>query len=108
MPAKKKTPKKASESPETPPVKAYPAGAEPAQQTSQDDDEQGSGSGSGSYREISFGSMNEAEANMFVDSVENMHEKTGGSSPGWQTTHTAKSSESFRKYVFTIEEDSLR
>ena len=52
MPAKKETPKKSSESPETPPVKAYPAGAEPAQQTSQDDDEQGSGSGSD--REISF------------------------------------------------------
>ena len=53
MPAKKKTPKKASGSPETPPFMAHPSGAEPAQQSSQDDDEQVSGSGSD--LEISFG-----------------------------------------------------
>ena len=72
---------------------AHPAGAEPAQQTSQDDDEQGSGSGSD--REISFGSMNEAEANMFVGSVENMHEKQQGLLPDGKLHIPTKAREAF-------------
>ena len=76
---KKKTPKKASESPETPPVKADPAAAaELAQQTGQNDDEHGSGSASGSDQELLFGSKHEAEANTLVDRVEQMYAQQYG------------------------------
>jgi hypothetical protein len=84
---KKKTPKKSSGSPEVssgdmPPVKLDPAAAEPAlkqsaQQRGQDDDEQ-QGSGSGSDQEFSFGSINEHEANEFLNRIETMYGKQHG------------------------------
>ena len=85
---KKKTPKKASESPETPPVKADPAAAaELAQQTGQDGDEQGSSSGSD--QELLFGSKHEAEANTLVDRVEQMYAQQYGQPPNDQPHHVS-------------------
>ena len=71
-----------------------PAAAEPAlQQSGQDDDEQGSGSGSD--REVSFGIMNEHDANVFLDSVENMYEKQQGLLPDGKTHISMETREAF-------------
>jgi len=95
----KKTPKKSSGSPEIssgdmPPVKLA-AIKQSAQQSCQDDDEQGSGSGSD--QEFLFGSIHEAEANTLVDRVEQMHAQQFGKLPSDQLHVSAEVREAFVK-----------
>ena len=90
MPAKKKTPKKSSVLPDDSSGKVSPSApiaAEEGADDHKDNDEQES--------EVSFGSINESEANDFLDRIEIMYEKQHGSSPSGASHISKEARESF-------------